>query len=117
MINEADLAELKLAVLSGITVGVGSQVLIFSNGVTILIQCPFVCEEQGQRKWGHGEQFDTSVTLFGFLNDGVEEAFLEIGGELLLRFNSCKSLRIVPEPNGLESYVLTTRFGICPVKL
>ncbi|WP_321941867.1 hypothetical protein [Paraburkholderia tropica] len=34
---------------------------------------------------------------------------------LTLSFGGSKFLRVVPERNGLESYVITTRYGICPV--
>ena len=34
---------------------------------------------------------------------------------LTLTFEDYKLLRIVPERNGLESYVITTRYGICPI--
>lgn len=115
MINEADLAELKSALLVGVTVGIGSQVLIFGNGATVLIQCPFKCDNQGREQWGHGEQVYTSALFFDFLNNQVESASLEEGEILVLKFESLRSLRVVPERNGLESYVITTRFGICPV--
>ncbi|MGF6489626.1 hypothetical protein [Pseudomonas frederiksbergensis] len=40
---------------------------------------------------------------------------LEDGKVLVLKFEGLKLLKIVPERNGLESYVVATRFGICPV--
>ena len=111
----ADLAELKSAVLTGVTVGVGSQVLIFGNGTTIIVQCPFLCESLGREQWGHGEKIYTSTLFFDFFNCRVEEVSLEDGKVLVLKFEGLKLLKIVPERNGLESYVVTTRFGICPV--
>jgi len=117
MINEADLAELKSAVLTGVTVGVGSQVLIFGSGATVIVQCPFLCESLGWEQWGHGEKVYTSTLFFDFFNHRVEEASLEEGEVLVLKFEGVKILKIVPERNGLESYVVTTRFGICPVAI
>lgn len=115
MINEADLAELESTVLTGVTVGIGSQVLIFGNGATVLMQCPFTSEIQGQKQQGHGEDVHTSELLYDYLNNQVARASLEEGEVLNLEFEGKKFLRIVPECNGLESYVVSTRLGICPV--
>ncbi|WP_285961288.1 hypothetical protein [Pseudomonas tohonis] len=115
MIDERDLAELESTMLTGVTVGVGSQILVFGNGASVLVQCPFICESQEREQQGHGEHIYTSELFFAFLNGQVESACLEEGGVLLLKFDGSRSLRIVPEHNGLESYVVTTRFGICPV--
>jgi len=115
MINEADLAELESTLLTGVTVGIGSQILIFGNGSTVLVQCPFIRELHGQKQQGHGEDVYTSVLLFDYLNNQVTSALLEEGGELVLEFEGKKLLRIFPECNGLESYVISTRLGICPV--
>ncbi|MEE1926459.1 hypothetical protein V0R50_31055 [Pseudomonas sp. 148P] len=115
MINEADLAELNSTVLTGVTVGVGSQILIFGSSATVLMQCPFTSEIQGRKQQGHGEDVKTSELLFDYLNCQVASASLEEGGVLVLEFEGGKSLRVTPECNGLESYVVSTRFGICPV--
>lgn len=116
MIDELDLKELTSAMLVGVTVGVGSQVLIFGNGVTVLMQCPFRCNKGGEQ-WGHGEEPATGALVFDFLNHKIERACLEAEGELALDFGEVGSLVIVPDSNGLESYVLTTRFGITPVSV
>lgn len=115
MINEADLAELDSTLLTGVTVGVGSQILIFENGATVLVQCPFVSEIQGRKQQGHGEHVYTSILFYDYLNNKVKSASLEEEGVLVLGFEEEKLLRIIPECNGLESYVISTRLGICPV--
>jgi len=115
MIDEADFAELKSTLLTRVTVGVGSQVLIFGSGATIMVQCHFCCESAGREQWGHGEKIHTSALFFDFFNHRIEDALLECGEILVLRFEGGRFLKIVPERNGLESYVVTTRFGICPV--
>ncbi|MBA4682585.1 hypothetical protein DP090_021685 [Pseudomonas sp. MDMC216] len=115
MITETDLAELESTVLTGVTVGIGSQILIFGNGATVLVQCPFTSEIQGKKKQGHGEYVNTSELLYDYLNNQVAHASLEEGAVLVLEFEGGKLLRIVPEYNGLESYVVSTRLGICPV--
>jgi hypothetical protein len=117
MINEEVLADLKSAMLRGVTVGIGSQILIFENGVSILIQCPFMRDIRSKKQWGHGEEISTSVLFFDFFNNRVENALIEDGGILVLRFEGLGSLSIIPELNGLESYVVTTRFGIFPVAM
>lgn len=117
MIHESELSELRSAVLTGVTIGIGSQILIFGNGVTVLIQCPFKCDSNGSEEWGHGEEVTSGVLIFDFLNHKVKNACLQVGGILMLDFEGVGSLMVVPESNGLESYVLTTKFGISPVSV
>jgi len=114
MINEADLEELE-SVLTGVTVGVGSQILIFGSGATVLVQCPFISETQGKKQQGHGEHVHTSQLFYDYLNSQVIRASIEEQGVLVLEFEEDKLLRIVPEYDGLESYVISSRLGICPV--
>ncbi|MDD1016650.1 hypothetical protein [Pseudomonas rubra] len=111
------MAELRSAVLAGVTIGVGSQILIFGNGVTVLIQYPFKCDNKGSERWGHGEEVATGVLSFDYLNSKVESAVFKVGGLLVLDFGSVGSLVIVPDSNGLESYVLTTKLGVSPVSV
>lgn len=115
MINESELVELRSAVLTGVTIGVGSQVLVFGNGVTVLIQCPFKSNSNNGERWGHGEEIDTGILFFDFLNHKVESAYLDAGEILGLDFGSAGSLAIIPDSNGLKSYVLTTKLGVSPV--
>lgn len=114
MINESELAELRSAVLTGVTIGVGSQVLIFGNGVIVLIQRPFKSNARGCERWGHGEEAGTGLLMLDFLNRKVEHVCLEAGEVLELDFGSVGSLVVAPDSNGLESYVLTTKFGVSP---
>jgi hypothetical protein len=115
MISKSDLAELRSAVLTGITIGVGSHILVFGNGVTLLIQCPFKINSKSGEQWGHGEDVATAPLLFKYLNHKIERAFMEEGEVLVLDFGGQESLAIFPDLNGLESYVLTTKFGVSPV--
>ncbi|VVE84029.1 hypothetical protein [Pandoraea sputorum] len=115
MVEERDLVELRYASLTGVTVGIGSLSLVFASGAQILIQCAFECAEEGVRRCGHGEDVNTSPVLFGYLNHMVESAVMDSDAALSLRFDDRKLLKIVPERNGLESYVITTRHGICPI--
>ncbi|MCU1738633.1 MULTISPECIES: hypothetical protein [unclassified Pseudomonas] len=116
VIDNADLAELQSSLFTGVTVGLGSQVLNFENSVSILIQCPFKCEIEGGVKWGHGEEAIDSALLFSFLNHRVEQVSIESDGTLIMRFD-VGGVTILPERNGLESYVFTSRLGICPVAI
>ena len=114
MISESDFNELKSVALTGVTVGIGSQVLIFENGVSLLIQCPFKCVSRGNTLWGHGEEIETAPLIFYFLNQVVESARFEADGVIALDFGCVGSLVVVPDLDGMESYVLTTRLGIYP---
>lgn len=115
MIDDRDLGELRHALLTGLTIGVGSIVLVFANGVQILIQCGFECAEGNEIRAGHGEDVASSPMLFGYLDCVVQDAVLDSDSVLTLQFEDGKSLRILPEGNGFESYVVTTRYGISPV--
>lgn len=116
MIETKELKEIEGSLLTGITVGIGSQVLIFQSGASLLVQCPYVCGRLGETlRAGHGESVCTAVLLFDFLNCRVEGIGLEEDGTLFLRLGDSGILKVVPDRNGLESYVVTTRFGISPV--
>ncbi|MGY4494891.1 hypothetical protein [Pseudomonas sp. TE3610] len=116
MIDELELNEFSSTLLTGVTVGIGSQVLIFENGASILIQCPFRCVFKGHEQWGHGEDVSTSVIFFDFLNLKVEGALIGEDGVLTMKFGGDYFV-IVPEADGLESYVVNTKFGISPVTI
>jgi len=116
MIDKLELNEFSSAILIGVTVGVGSQVLIFGNGASILIQCPFRCVFEGREQWGHGEEVPTSVIFFDFLNLKVEVALMGEDGVLTMKFGGGYFV-IVPEADGLESYVVNTKFGMSPATI
>ncbi len=117
MIEERDLAEFRHTVLTGLTVGIGSIVLLFGSGAQILLQCVFQCEEHGVVRQGHGEDVSTSPLLFAFMNHRVVGVTMDGHMMLSLHFDDGKYLRVVPERNGLESYVVTTRHGACPISV
>ncbi|NYI01175.1 DUF6188 family protein [Cupriavidus plantarum] len=115
MIDNRDLAEIRHTILTGVTVGVGSLVLLFSSGAQIVLQCVFECQEDGIVRAGHGEDVSSSPVLFGLLNRRIVDATVDGNLILSLHFEDGGHLRIAPERNGLESYVLTTRYGIRPI--
>lgn len=114
-LDERDLAELRDTVLTGLTVGIGSLVLLFASGAQVLVQCMFQCGEEDALRSGHGEDIRSSPLLLDLLNHRVEDAMINADWVLTLRLDDDRYLRIVPERNGLESYVVTTRHGICPI--
>lgn len=114
-LDEHDLAELRDTILTGLTVGIGSIVLLFASGAQILLQCVFQYGEAGALQSGHGEDIHSSHLLFTLLNHRVGNATIDANLVLTLRFDDGRFLKIVPEQNGLESYVVTTRHGICPI--
>jgi hypothetical protein len=115
MIDEKDLAEFDAAIFRGVIVGIGSLVLLFAGGIEILVQCPFECTNGKDVHHGHGEQVADNVLLHDYLNHSVKDAKFDGESVLTLTFDDGKRLSIIPERNGLESYVLKTRFEICPV--
>ena len=115
MIEEKDLDELRHAIFTGLTVGAGSLVLHFSTGAQILVQCTFEIRRSGEVQYGHGEHMDSSPQLFGLINRKVSAASFDSSSTLSLGFDGGEALSIIPEQNGFESFVLTTKHGICPV--
>jgi hypothetical protein len=115
MINESDLAEMIPSALTGVTVGIGSQILLFGDAASVLIQCPFVCDINRVCSWGNGEDVATSPLLFDFLNLDVEGFSIDDFGVFTITFSTKMILKIVPEKNGLESYVVSTQRDIFPI--
>jgi hypothetical protein len=115
MLEDRDLAEFRGTILTGMTVGIGSLILLFSNGTQILLQCTFECNKGGVLQSGHGEDINTSPLLFNYMNCRVNAIMVDDNLVLTLQFDTGGNIRIIPERNGLESYVVTTLHGICPV--
>lgn len=115
MITNDELHEFEQSVFTGVTIGIGSLVLLFSSGARVMLQCPFQCGEKEHLHTGHGEDITTSSLFFPFLNQKVEScSFLD--GEVLKLFFCNKSfIHIIPEQNGFESYVITTSQGDYPI--
>ena len=116
-IENADLSEMYPTAFTAVTVGIGSQVLLFSKGTSLLIQCPFVCHINGVDKWGHGEEPASSTLLFDLLNRDIKSFSVEEQGILTIDFDGQAHVKIVPEHNGFESYVVNTPTDIFPVLL
>ncbi|WP_146189251.1 hypothetical protein [Pseudomonas protegens] len=114
MLEKDELLELQATDFVGLTVGVGSQILLFSNGSAVMLQCPFECEGKGGVALGYGESVLTAVLLFEFLNERLMEALFD-DGILTLVFGGGGRIRVIPDRNGLESYVVCTRHGVCPI--
>lgn len=117
MISDSDLAEMVPSALTGVTVGIGSQILLFDDKASVLIQCPFVSDINSVCKWGHGEDATTSPLFFEFLNLDVEAFSIDSFGVLTITFSAKMILKIFPEKNGLESYVVSTRRDVFPISV
>ena len=112
---QADLNGLKALIFVGILVGIGSMVLHFSDGSSLLVQCPFEVYDGGTSNKGHGESPGTAVILFGFLNEHVLDVSVYLVGRITLEFSAGRGIRIIPDDSGFESYVLRTSKGVSPV--
>lgn len=116
MLEENVLNEFNATMLMGITVGIGSVILIFDSGASLLIQCPFECGNNKDFYQGHGERLETSTLLFRYLGKKTNRVvFSENDGVFRILFEEEGVLTIISERNGLESYVITTKYGIDPV--
>jgi hypothetical protein len=107
--------EFEKSILTGVTVGVGPLVLLFSSNVRVMIQCPFEFEVKEHLQTGHGECPASSVIIFPALNQKVESCAMLNGERLNFHFSNESNLQITPEKNSLESYVITTSYGDYPV--
>jgi hypothetical protein len=112
---QADLGSLITSAFVGVLVGYGSMILHFSNGSSLLMQCPFEANEGSVSRAGHGEHADTSLALFQFLNADIVDVTVDGVGQIDFDFGARRSLRIIPENSGFESYVLQTSKGTFPV--
>lgn len=94
--------------LSAVSVGRAQISLIFSNGSSIDVQCPFdVYDDQlVATDHGHGLRPETSIILFRFLNSDVSEAQVDENGQTTLEFGAGGGIRIRSDETGYESYVL-----------
>ncbi|PLR32593.1 hypothetical protein CYR55_18610 [Chimaeribacter californicus] len=115
MITKSELNEFNQAIFTGITVGIGSLVFLFSTGASILVQCSFQCGNTDEFLIGHGEDLMTSNLLFSFLNQCVKQVEVLEGDIFKLVFCNGNEIDIIPDANGFESYVVTTSQGIYPV--
>ena len=112
---QADLSGLKTLIFVGVLVGAGSMIFNFSDGSSLLVQCPFEAYDDGTSNMGHGESPGTSVILFGFLNEHILDAGVDAVGQVTLKFSAGRGIRIIPDNSGFESYVLRTSKGVSPV--
>jgi hypothetical protein len=112
---QAELNDLKSSIFVGVLVGAGSLILHFSNGSSILVQCPFETVDDGPSARGHGESPTTSAILFGFLNSRVADVTVDAAGLAELRFGQGRGIKIIPDDSGFESYVVRTSHGVSPV--
>ena len=118
MLDDKEISELSGVLLVGVLTGAGSIALILSNQSQILVRCNFsVQTRDGEIEVGHGENPMSSVLIFPELNQSIERVYLSEEMDLFLRFSSQSILKIKPERNGLESYVVTTKHGVSPVLL
>ena len=119
-VTEHDLRPLQsdIAILEyynlGILVGIGSIALQFSDGSSLLIQCPFELLAGTDACQGHGENPATAPILFRFLNERVISAAAGGTGESTLRFG-IGTVRIVPDHSGLEFMFFGRSRGVVPV--
>jgi hypothetical protein len=112
---KAELGCLRKQAFTGVLVGVGSIILHFGGPCTLLIQCPFEVSDGAISKKGHGELRETSVILFDFLNQHVVDTHVDRTGQIALEFSERRTVKIIPDRSGFESYVLSTPKGVHPL--
>jgi hypothetical protein len=81
----------------------------------VLVQCAFEVNDGTISRTAHGESVETSVFLFQLLNEKVVGVQVDMVGRMIFDFGAGRSIRIIPDNSGPESYVLRTPNGVFPV--
>jgi len=108
----ADLRSLEGTNFTGVLVGYGSMILQFSNGSSVLVQCPFETCHDGAAGNGHGEEPKTALVLFDFFNAQVKTTLVDQAGRAELVFGSTSSIRIIMDDWGFDSYIVRAKKGV-----
>ncbi|WP_029970997.1 hypothetical protein [Paraburkholderia graminis] len=119
MIEKRDLDEIVGKEITGVTVNPGSVSLSFNgsggSGGWILVQCRFVLQAVGSQTLGNATLPESAASLLSCLKRKIVDARFDEGKVLTLHFEDKQLLQLIPEKDGLESYVLHTAQGIVPV--
>ncbi|CAG4890630.1 hypothetical protein [Paraburkholderia gardini] len=121
MISKRDLAEIIGSEITGVGINPASVSMEFGRGYRysgsgwILIQCGFSLEHSEGEIIGDASSPQSSSSLQRCLNQLVVDANFDEQKVLTLTLESDLIVRIVPDLDGLESYVLHTSQGIVPV--
>jgi hypothetical protein len=119
MIQKNDLEEIVGREVSRVAINPGSVALSFGkNGVEngwILIQCCFVLYVAGNVISGKAIVPEAASPLLHCLEKSIVDASYDESKVLTLFFNDKEYLQLIPEKDGLESYVIHTKQGIVPV--
>ncbi|WGS51684.1 hypothetical protein LFL96_09375 [Paraburkholderia sp. D15] len=121
MISKRDLAEIIGSEITGVGINPASVSMEFGRGCRdsgsgwILIQCGFSLQHSEDEIIGDASSPQSSGSLQRCLNQLVVDANFDEQKVLTLTLESDLIVRIVPDVDGLESYVLHTSQGIVPV--
>lgn len=119
MIENRDLDEIVGREISRVAINPNSVSVFFDNsdgrGGWLLVQCQFIFHVSGRDVIGKATVPESSAALLGCVGRRVINALFDKSKVLKIYFENEQSLRIVPEKDGLESYVLHTQQGIVPV--
>ncbi|MGN3967313.1 hypothetical protein ACS0ZG_36285 [Burkholderia gladioli] len=119
MIEDRDLEEIVGRDIVGVMINPGSVSLYFNGadgrGGWILVQCRFVFKTAAGRIIGNDEFPEFANPLLNCLGKKVVDADFDERKVFTLNFENKQFLQLIPEKDGLESYVLHTAQGIIPV--
>ncbi|WP_147394061.1 hypothetical protein [Paraburkholderia sp. BL23I1N1] len=121
MISQRDLAEIIGSEITGVGINPASVSIEFSRGCRdsgsgwILIQCGFSLQHSEGESIGNGSSPQSSTCLHRCVHKIVVDANFDEHKVLTLVLDSDLIVRVVPELDGLESYVLHTSQGIVPI--
>ncbi|WP_186209223.1 hypothetical protein [Burkholderia gladioli] len=119
MIEDRDLEEIVGRDIVEVMINPGSVSLYFNGadgrGGWILVQCRFVFQTAAGRIVGNAEFPEFANPLLDCLGEEVVDADFNERKVITLNFENKRFLQLIPEKDGLESYVLHTAQGIIPV--
>jgi len=119
MISKSDLNEVVGCEFVGININPASVSMSFNRsgceGGWILVQCPFTLHDREGDASGSATVPESAAPLLRCLQKVIIEANFDGSKVLTLFLNDGMFVRLFPDKDGLELYVLHTRRGILPV--
>jgi len=119
MISKRDLDEIVGCEVVRIDINPASVSMSFNRrgreGGWILIQCRFSLSDSDEDSSGTASVPESAASLLRCLKQIIADAHFDESKALTLFLENGMIVRLLPEKDGLESYVLHTRRGIVPV--
>ncbi|MCH1996198.1 hypothetical protein L7Q78_25705 [Achromobacter xylosoxidans] len=115
MIEARDLGQIIEKRVAKVMVNPASVSLSFGDGGWLLVECGFILKMIGSVVMGSANIPESAAALLCCENQKVNDVRFDGIGLLTIFFENEQFLHLIPERDGLESYVLHTKYGIIPI--